>query len=100
MVVHDKVYDCTSFVDEHPYVFPFSHLIHIHPSRRASPPTSLSCPIQLIRHPTPRAPTLATVWYHKEKEKKRTTCFNQSPHHQHKEPPHKPPTSPLKRPLH
>lgn len=22
IVVHDKVYDCTSFVDEHPYVFP------------------------------------------------------------------------------
>jgi hypothetical protein len=22
MVVHDKVYDCTSFVDEHPYVLP------------------------------------------------------------------------------
>jgi hypothetical protein len=21
IVVHDKVYDCTSFVDEHPYVF-------------------------------------------------------------------------------
>lgn len=20
MVIHDKVYDCTSFVDEHPYV--------------------------------------------------------------------------------
>jgi cytochrome b involved in lipid metabolism len=20
MIVHDKVYDCTSFVDEHPYV--------------------------------------------------------------------------------
>jgi hypothetical protein len=23
MVVHDKVYDATSFVDEHPYVAPF-----------------------------------------------------------------------------
>lgn len=22
IVVHDKVYDCTSFVDEHPYVAP------------------------------------------------------------------------------
>ena len=22
IVVHDKVYDCTSFVDEHPYVVP------------------------------------------------------------------------------
>lgn len=22
IVVHDKVYDCTSFVDEHPYVLP------------------------------------------------------------------------------
>ena len=22
MVIHDKVYDCTSFVDEHPYVPP------------------------------------------------------------------------------
>lgn len=22
IVVHDKVYDCTSFVDEHPYVTP------------------------------------------------------------------------------
>lgn len=22
MVIHDKVYDCTSFVDEHPYVIP------------------------------------------------------------------------------
>lgn len=22
MVVHDKVYDCSSFVDEHPYVSP------------------------------------------------------------------------------
>jgi len=22
MVIHDKVYDCTSFVDEHPYVSP------------------------------------------------------------------------------
>jgi cytochrome b involved in lipid metabolism len=21
MVVHDKVYDCTKFLDEHPYVF-------------------------------------------------------------------------------
>ena len=21
MVIHDKVYDCASFVDEHPYVF-------------------------------------------------------------------------------
>jgi hypothetical protein len=26
MVVHDKVYDATSFVDEHPYVAPFSAL--------------------------------------------------------------------------
>jgi hypothetical protein len=25
MVVHDKVYNCTSFVDEHPYVFPSDH---------------------------------------------------------------------------
>lgn len=25
MVIHDKVYDCTSFVDEHPYVL---HLVH------------------------------------------------------------------------
>lgn len=23
IVVHDKVYDCTSFVDEHPYVAPY-----------------------------------------------------------------------------
>jgi hypothetical protein len=26
MVVHDKVYDCTSFVDEHPYVFSLLYL--------------------------------------------------------------------------
>jgi cytochrome b involved in lipid metabolism len=25
MVVHDKVYDCTSFVDEHPYVNSLSY---------------------------------------------------------------------------
>jgi cytochrome b involved in lipid metabolism len=24
LIVHDKVYDCTSFVDEHPYVSPTS----------------------------------------------------------------------------
>jgi hypothetical protein len=24
LIVHDKVYDCTSFVDEHPYVAPVS----------------------------------------------------------------------------
>jgi hypothetical protein len=24
LIVHDKVYDCTSFVDEHPYVDPVS----------------------------------------------------------------------------
>lgn len=22
MIIHDKVYDCSSFVDEHPYVVP------------------------------------------------------------------------------
>jgi hypothetical protein len=26
MVVHDKVYDCSSFVDEHPYVLPTNPL--------------------------------------------------------------------------
>lgn len=26
MVIHDKVYDCTSFVDEHPYVESSSYL--------------------------------------------------------------------------
>jgi cytochrome b involved in lipid metabolism len=25
MVIHDKVYDATSFVDEHPYVFTHLH---------------------------------------------------------------------------
>ena len=25
MVVHDKVYDCTKFLDEHPYVVSFPH---------------------------------------------------------------------------
>jgi cytochrome b involved in lipid metabolism len=28
MVIHDKVYDCTSFVDEHPYVGPLIHATH------------------------------------------------------------------------
>jgi hypothetical protein len=28
LIVHDKVYDCTSFVDEHPYVFPNSTCSH------------------------------------------------------------------------
>ena len=28
MVIHDKVYDSTSFVDEHPYVF---ILLYLHP---------------------------------------------------------------------
>jgi hypothetical protein len=31
MVVHDKVYDCTSFVDEHPYVSSFSYSIRLLP---------------------------------------------------------------------
>jgi hypothetical protein len=31
MVVHDKVYDCTSFVDEHPYVSSLSYSIRLPP---------------------------------------------------------------------
>lgn len=27
-VIHDKVYDCTKFLDEHPYVFNSSPLIY------------------------------------------------------------------------
>jgi hypothetical protein len=26
LVIHDKVYNASSFVDEHPYVFPLPHL--------------------------------------------------------------------------
>jgi hypothetical protein len=28
MVIHDKVYDCSSFVDEHPYVGPLIYAAH------------------------------------------------------------------------
>jgi hypothetical protein len=31
MVIHDKVYDVTSFVDEHPYVPPVAIATSIHP---------------------------------------------------------------------
>lgn len=29
LIVHDKVYDCTSFVDEHPYVLSVASLLRI-----------------------------------------------------------------------
>lgn len=36
MVIHDKVYDCTSFVDEHPYV-PSPSLSPCFPESRGRP---------------------------------------------------------------
>jgi hypothetical protein len=38
MVIHDKVYDCTSFVDEHPYVKYLSSPLPLH-FLRIQPPS-------------------------------------------------------------
>jgi hypothetical protein len=50
IVVHDKVYDCTSFVDEHPYVLPWRCLVN-------SPPDPLTtCPPPLRPESARRGP--------------------------------------------
>lgn len=64
MVVHDKVYNCTSFVDEHPYVS-FIPLPLSFSNEAPNPPNSLSNPTQnptlaqsitRKRNPTPTTP--------------------------------------------
>jgi hypothetical protein len=57
MVIHDKVYDCSSFVDEHPYVPPI-HLalpkylmIYAKGLRRVSYPVASPCPYRKVYWP-------------------------------------------------
>jgi hypothetical protein len=56
MVIHDKVYDVTSFVDEHPYVPPIAIATSIHPlfpcGRRATGRFSHRESLPLIARPT------------------------------------------------
>jgi hypothetical protein len=77
MVVHDKVYDCTSFVDEHPYVFSFPYLHPLLPS-----PRTFSNQLNTFNTP-PKTLTLVFMWYHKKQE----LLPNNHPTHQHKENP-------------
>jgi hypothetical protein len=85
MVVHDKVYDCTSFVDEHPYVFSLLYLLRLLPLLKEA----------LELHPTcsthsnipPSNPTPALLWYHKKEE----SLLPSPHHHQHKANPSKSP---------
>ena len=74
MVVHDKVYDCTSFVDEHPYVY-HSRLPH-------SNSKEILKPLSTHPHPTQK-PHSCNEWYHKKKE----ISIDHTTHHQHKEHP-------------
>lgn len=64
MVVHDKVYNCTSFVDEHPYVSSISLPLSFS-NEAPNPPNSLPNPTQnptlaqsttRKRNPTPTTP--------------------------------------------
>lgn len=78
MVVHDKVYNCTSFVDEHPYVF-HSPLPHTLP-----PPFQRASRTSLNTSTTPlRNPTLAMGGVTR---KDNETSHNHTPRHRHKEP--------------
>jgi hypothetical protein len=91
MVVHDKVYDCTSFVDEHPYVFSFSYF--------NPPPSSLRVSRNLFNllntfNTPPKIPTLVSVWYHKSK----TITPQSITPHQHKATPLLLPKNPLTNP--
>lgn len=36
IVIHDKVYNCSSFIDEHPYVASFPHSTAQHSTRKHS----------------------------------------------------------------
>jgi hypothetical protein len=66
MVVHDKVYDCTSFVDEHPYVLSLLYLFRLLPLCKKILELRSSCS---THSNIPRSnPTPALAWYHKKKE--------------------------------
>lgn len=43
LIVHDKVYDCTSFVDEHPYVRPIYISLSPHRVYNGNPKPTMPC---------------------------------------------------------
>jgi hypothetical protein len=68
MVVHDKVYDCTSFVDEHPYVLSLLYIFRLLPVSLSKKTLELCSICSTHSNIPPSNPTFALVWYHKKKE--------------------------------